>query len=82
MTNQDIFARICELIREIDRKGLDLKPETSFQQDLELDSLTVMDFVADLEDDFDINIPINILPELETLQQLTDAVEKILSKDV
>jgi len=81
MTNEEIFARICELIREVDRKGLELKPETTFQQDLELDSLTVMDFVADLEDDFDIVIPINLLPDLETIQHVADAVEKILAED-
>jgi len=81
MTNEEIYARVSELIKDVDTKSSTITPETTFQHDLELDSLTVMDFVAELEDEFDIIIPLNLLPELETVQQVTDAVEKIMSKN-
>ncbi|WND01916.1 acyl carrier protein [Temperatibacter marinus] len=78
MTNEEIRTKIYELITPLNKKGISLKPETTFASDLELDSLTVMDLVADIEDEFDILLPINKLPELETIQQVADAVEEDL----
>jgi acyl carrier protein len=71
------YARLIELIEPFNRKGIALGEATSFADDLELDSLTVMDLVANIEDEWDINMPLNILPDLETVGQLTDAVLKL-----
>jgi acyl carrier protein len=45
--------------------------------DLEFDSLTVMDFVAEIEDAFDIIISMNQQAEIENYGQLIDAVVKL-----
>ena len=50
---------------------------TRFAQDLEWDSLTVMDFVASVEDEFDILISMNRAAEIETVEQLIDAVGQL-----
>ena len=71
------YARLIELIEPFNKKGIALAESTSFADDLELDSLTVMDLVANIEDEWDINMPLNILPDLETVGQLTDAVVKL-----
>ena len=71
------YARLTELIEPFNKKGIALGESTSFADDLELDSLTVMDLVANIEDEWDINMPLNILPDLETVGQLTDAVLKL-----
>jgi acyl carrier protein len=72
-----IFARLVELIAPYDKKGLAIGEDTSFANDLELDSLTVMDLVANIEDEWDIVMPLNMLPELETVGQVADAVTKL-----
>jgi acyl carrier protein len=54
-----------------------IKDETTFQNDLEFDSLTVMDFVAEIEDEFDIIISMNQQAEIENYGQLVDAVTKL-----
>ena len=77
MTRDATYARLLELIEPFNKKGIALVEETSFADDLELDSLTVMDLVANIEDEWDINMPLNILPDLETVGQLTDAVVKL-----
>lgn len=46
--------------------------------DLEWDSLTVMDFVAEVEDEFDIIISMNLQAEIENVGQLADAVLKLV----
>ena len=76
-TGESVFPRLMELIQPFNAKGIALGAGTSFSNDLELDSLTVMDLVANIEDDYDIILPMNLLPELETVGELADAVARI-----
>ena len=80
LTNKDIYERICKIVVPFNKKDVSLFPATSFANDLDFDSLTVMDLVAAIEDEFDIVLPLNMLPDLETIQQLSDAVEKIIKR--
>ena len=72
-----VYETITALIEPFNKKGVALTDTTTFQGDLEWDSLTVMDFVASIEDDFDIIITMNMQAEIETLGQLVDAVIKL-----
>lgn len=72
-----IFDTVAGLIAPFNKKGVALTDATSFQHDLEWDSLTVMDFVANIEDEFDIIITMNMQAEIETVGQLVDAVIKL-----
>ena len=72
-----IFERIVALIEPLNKKSIPLGETTSFADDLEMDSLTVMDLVANIEDEWDIVLPLNMLPELETIGQVADAVTKL-----
>ena len=69
--------RIAALIEPFNKKGIAIADETTFSGDLEFDSLTVMDFVAAIEDEFDIIISMNQQAEIETYGQLIDAVVKL-----
>ena len=78
MTDRDeTFAKVAELIEPFNKKGVALTEATTFAGDLEWDSLVVMDFVATVEDEFDILITMNMQAEIETVGQLVDAVEKL-----
>ena len=70
-------ARIAALIEPFNKKGVAITEATTFAGDLEFDSLTVMDFVAAIEDEFDIIISMNQQAEIETWGQLVDAVVKL-----
>lgn len=81
MTDRAAIAEaIAAQIEPFNKKGIALTDATTFQHDLEWDSLTVMDFVAAIEDEFDILITMNMQAEIETVGQLIDAVEKLQSK--
>jgi acyl carrier protein len=81
MTDRDeTEARIRNLIDPFNKKGVEIGGDTRFAQDLEWDSLTVMDFVASVEDDFDILISMNRAAEIETVDQLVDAVRQLESE--
>ncbi len=76
---QAIFDTVAAQIEPFNKKGVALTDATTFQGDLEWDSLTVMDFVAAIEDEFDIIITMNMQAEIETVGQLVDAVGKLKS---
>ena len=71
------FDRVAALIEPFNKKGVSLSEATSFQNDLEWDSLTVLDFVATVEDEFDVTITMNMQAEIETVGQLAAAVDKL-----
>lgn len=78
MSDRDsILDTITKQIEPFNKKGVTITEATSFQGDLEWDSLTVMDFVAAIEDEFDIIITMNMQAEIETVGQLADAVAKL-----
>jgi acyl carrier protein len=75
-----VYARIIELIEPLNLKRVALTETTSFAGDMEMDSLTVMDLVANMEDEWDILIPLNMLPDLENIGQVADAVHGLVAK--
>ena len=78
MTDRDeTFTKVAQLIEPFNKKGVPLTDATTFAGDLEWDSLIVLDFVASVEDEFDILITMNMQAEIETVGQLVDAVEQL-----
>lgn len=74
---QQITAKTLELIAPFNKKGVDVTETTRFAQDLEWDSLTVLDFVANVEDEFDVLISMNMQAEIESVGQLVTTLEKL-----
>ncbi|NNC47243.1 MAG: acyl carrier protein [Sphingomonas sp.] len=81
MSDRDtVKSSVFKLIEQFNKKGVDVTEETRFAQDLEWDSLTVLDFVAEVEDEFDILITMNQQAEIEKVGELVDAVHKMANK--
>ena len=77
MNREETAAKIAALIAPFNKKEVTITDATTFAGDLEFDSLTVMDFVAEIEDAFDIIISMNAQAEIETYGQLVDAVVRL-----
>ena len=77
MDRTEIDTTIRSLIEPFNKKEVDISDATTFANDLEFDSLTVMDFVAAIEDEYDIIISMNQQAEIENFGQLVDAVTKL-----
>jgi acyl carrier protein len=76
MDRAEVDARIRAIVEPFNKKGTEIDEDTTFAGDLEFDSLTVMDFVAAIEDEFDIIISMNQQAEIETWGNLIDAVHE------
>ena len=76
MDRDQVDSKIRALIAPFNKKGAVITEASTFAGDLEFDSLTVMDFVAEVEDEFDIIISMNQQAEIENYGLLVDAVKK------
>jgi acyl carrier protein len=76
MTNETLY----ELIARVKPPEAPLRPETRFVDDLGFDSLLVMELVAEVEDAYDINLPINLLPQIYTIEELARTVDRLRSE--
>ncbi len=71
----DTIARICKVLEPFNSNGAILAPHTDISTDLNIDSVTVMDFVMEVEDHFDVELPLNVLAEIRTVAELAATVE-------
>jgi len=73
----DIRATIFDTLRSSLEKIVELSDQTNIVNDLGLDSVAVMDFVMEIEDRFDISVPLDKIAEIETLGDLVFAVRDL-----
>jgi acyl carrier protein len=66
-----------EMLEQQLGKPVDLKSDTRIVDDLELDSLAVMNFVMAVEDRYDISIPLDRIAEVQTVGDLVAVVERL-----
>jgi len=59
------------------KKNLALSEDTALVADIGLSSLEVMEFIEKIEDHFDITIPLNILPDVNTIGDLAKKVREL-----
>lgn len=76
----DTVAAICKLLEPFNSAGATLSPTTDISTDLNIDSVTVMDFVMEVEDHFDIEVPLNVLAETRTIADLAKVVDARINK--
>ena len=69
---RDIMLDYIEVPRE------SITPETRFLTDLSMNSLTIVDMIAQLEDELEVVIESEDLNEIVTVQDLLDYLEEIM----
>ena len=74
-----LLKQICELLDTLVEEDVELREETDFVADLGFDSLKVMKLLEKVEDYYDVSIPLNILPDIQTIKDFVLQLEKIVS---
>ena len=72
----EIFSEIRRLLAPYQVNGNPITGETVICDGTAVDSLTVMDIIVDLEDRFDISIPMKQVTEIRTVNQLADTISR------
>ena len=75
-----ILEQINELLDPLVEEGIGIQEGSDFVADLGFDSLKVMKFLEKVEDHYDISIPLNLLPDIQTVKDFVVQLQRIISR--
>jgi acyl carrier protein len=75
--HQEYLDFMYSVLEQHNKGGLVLSETTELVADIGLSSLEVMEFVEQIEDQFDISIPLNILPDVNTLGDFARKLDEL-----
>ena len=76
---ETILKQLYELLEPLVEEGVDFQEESDFVADLGFDSLKVMKLLEKVEDHYDISIPLNILPDIQTIKDFVTQLQRLIS---
>ena len=77
MTDQEILAGLAEIVDEIAGVPADeVTPDKNFVEDLDIDSLSMVEIAVAAQDKFGVEIPDVQLKDLKTVQEVVNFVSK------
>ncbi len=74
-TDSDIYDKICDLLKPYNPKNHPIEHSSGIMSDLEVDSVAVFDLIMELEDHYDISIPMEMVSDIKTVGDLVNAVK-------
>lgn len=79
-TRETLRADLLGLFGHHAQSGVEVKMESHLIADLGIDSLGVMEVIADIEDKFKLTIPDEALRDYNTIGDVAEAIEKRLAE--
>jgi len=68
------------LIKQLQKKPEDVKPNLRIKEDLNADSLDVVEILMEIEDRYGVQVPDEVIMSIKTVKDLTDVVAKMAEK--
>jgi len=79
VTDQEILSGLAEIIEEIaDVPADEVTPDKTFVDDLDIDSLSMVEIAVAAQDKFGVEIPDDQLKDLKTVQDVVNFVSKAI----
>lgn len=73
--------KVREIIaKQLSAKLEDVKPDSNIAEDLGADSLDLVEILMSLEDEFGISIPDEAIPQIKTIKDVVEFIEKNTKK--
>jgi acyl carrier protein len=66
-----------DILKRLSRRPIDPAPDSELMADLGFDSLQVLELVGELEDHFNIAVPLNSLTHIRTVGQIANEVRTL-----
>ena len=73
----EFLERIFAIVKPFAKQGIILNENSELVTGLGLTSLQVMELIEQIEDHFDMSIPLNILPDIRTIHDLAEQLERL-----
>ena len=75
----DILQKLCHHIKQFTGPDVEILPQTDLINQLSIDSVKLLNLIMEIEDEFDISVPINALADVQTVQELANLIYQIES---
>ena len=73
-----ILDQLYELIRPFAKEPMEFREQTNLIEEVGLDSMKIMDMVMQIEDHFDVSIPLNILTDVRTIGDMAGQLQGLI----
>jgi len=77
-SHEENLAQLCAVLQRHAQTDVTVAADTMLASDLGIDSAQLMEVLLEVEDEFDISIPLNVLPNISTVDDLTAELDKLL----
>jgi len=75
--SDDVKSELISLLKQFTKTEMEITDSLHIMNDLDLDSVMVMELMMELEDHFDISIPLNSLPDVNTVADLAKEISTL-----
>lgn len=79
-SSESIESETLAIVKRLSRRPIEPKPESELMADLGFDSLQVLELVGELEDHFNIAVPLNGLTHVRTVAQIAAEVARLVGE--
>ena len=79
-TSAAIEQGVIEVLQNVSRRPIQPAPASDLVADLGFDSLQILEVIAELEDRFDVSIPLNDVPVTRTVAQIVAQVVRLVEE--
>lgn len=77
VNKEEILHLLCQRLSSFANAEMEITPETNLITQLAIDSIKLLNLIMELEDNFDISIPLNALTDVLTVHDLADLIYRI-----
>ena len=80
ITNALLETEVIAIVKRVSRRPVEPTADSDLALDLGFDSLLVFELVAELEDRFDVSIPLNDIEKIRTIAQVSDHLRDLIDR--
>jgi acyl carrier protein len=79
-SREQVERDTLEILKRVSNRPIEPTVKSEVVADLGFDSILVLELVAELEDHFDISVPLNNLAQIKTVGQMVDHIKVLCDK--
>ena len=79
-TGDEILEQVRALLEDYNPEGIKISGSTDLSADLNIDSVAAMDIIMHIEDNFEIDIPLNLVSDVRRVEDLVEIVRNRTDK--
>ncbi|SEO14139.1 acyl carrier protein [Nitrosospira multiformis] len=76
----DVLQKLCHHLKQLAGSEVEITPQTDLINELAIDSVKLLNLIMEIEDEFDISVPINALADVQTVHELANLIHRIKSQ--